>query len=217
MEHTNRSPLFSSCPHSRFFTQQPEWAWSKYTCIGSCRLLFHKTPLILYHTVSAIQTLCRGCYDLASTHLSRLAPHTLPHGLCSTASTLAPTDTLDSFPCQSPCICGSLHLRLFSQTFQWLTTHFIHFLAQYYLFREASLTTSLKPACHSSTSFLVLFFFKRVLLPEIPLYKYLFPQSLSVSLPEYNFHEIKDFMHLIQHSTYSTWWTLKKHFFNKWC
>lgn len=161
--------------------------------------------MILYHTVDAIQTLCLGCRDLTSVCLSRLPSHTPPHWLCSAVLTLVLTDTLDSFPCQSPCICASLYLQLFSQTFQRLITHFIHFLAQYYLFREVSPTISLKPACHSSTSFLVLFSFKRVLLPEIPLCKYLFPQSLSMSLPEYNFHEIKDLMHLIQCSLYSTW------------
>ena len=161
--------------------------------------------MILYHTVNATQTLCLGCRDLTSTSLTRLTSHTLSHWLCSTVLTLVLTDTLDSFPCQSPCICGSLYLQLFSQTFQGLITHFIHSLAQYYLFREVSLTTSLKPACHSSTSFLALFFFKRVLLPEISLYKYLFPQSLSMSPPEYNLHEFKDFIHLLQYSMYSTW------------
>lgn len=143
-------------------------------------LIFPNTPVILYHIRNIIQILHLGCQDFTFTCLSELTSYTQPDWLCTTIPTFMLTDTSDSFPCQNPCICGCLCLQLSSLKLS-MTQSLISFIPwpKYYLFRGISMTTFLKPTCHSSTSCLALFFFKRIFLPEISLYMYLFPHSLA--------------------------------------
>lgn len=161
--------------------------------------------MILYHIWTIIQILHLGCHALTATYLSALTSHTLPHSLSSTVLVGLSSYRHTRFIPTSESLFSwfPLPATLSPQTLQWLTHSLCSFLNPNITSSEKYLwLLSLKqPVIHHPHS---LFFFRRVLLPKIPLYVYFIPHSLSVSPLKRNFQQIKGLLHRIHCSVHST-------------
>lgn len=160
------SSLVSLLPvlsHNQFCTHLPEWAWSRSTYIGYCHF-FHRTPVILYHTWDTSRCFTFAFMTLQSAYLSGLTSHTLSYPPWS-------SQTLHSHIRALGDLWFPPSVTLSPKTVRWLIHSLCSFPGTNITSSEKHLLSpSLKSTCHSSSSFLALLFFKRVLFPEIPLY-----------------------------------------------